>query len=342
MGQDKKQLTKLLAFVKELYDHPDNMEFAAGIQAIVAADTKDAKDARFDEIYEYCIEKNARKQAKAVYSKFPITEIVDDLSADYCRMESFKRRGDFLHFAAVLFKQIERIANYICNDESYKNAFDSIKDSPALIRYDINAPLSLYSRNANSPTVAELVFGKYLSNTKGQDKRLISTDKQYILDKIKIALYFGGYATCIFSSAEFTKYSKSIADIYQIRCEADHGVIGRSDSQEASFQAIMKEPDYYYSDFLKVLHFYIDKISEGYTRRQELFDYASKVATEEETLTGTVFSALPGALYIKCEGGKSELAPLSSYNRKLKFERDMRVRVTKRGGIIISIVLDNQ
>ena len=24
MGQDKKQLTKLLAFVKELYDHPDN------------------------------------------------------------------------------------------------------------------------------------------------------------------------------------------------------------------------------------------------------------------------------------------------------------------------------
>ena len=26
MGQDKKQLTKLLAFVKELYDHPDNGE----------------------------------------------------------------------------------------------------------------------------------------------------------------------------------------------------------------------------------------------------------------------------------------------------------------------------
>lgn len=342
MGQDKKQLTKLLAFVKDLYDHPDNKEFAAGIQAIVAADTKAAKDARFDEIYEYCIEKNARKQAKAVYSKFPITEIVDDLSADYCRMESFKRRGDFLHFAAVLFKQIERIANYICNDESYKKAFDCIKDSPALIQYDINAPMSLYSRNANSPTVAGLIFSKCPTNMQGQDKRLVSTDQQYILDKIKIALYFGGYATCIFSSSEFTKYSKLIASIYQIRCEADHGVIGRSDLQEASFQAIMKEPDFYYSEFLKVLYFYIDKISEGYTRRQELFDYASNVATQEVTLTGTVFSALAGALYIKCGGGKSELAPPSSYNRKLKFERDMRIRVTKRGGTIISIVPDNQ
>ena len=40
MGQDKKQLTKLLAFVKELYDHPDNKDFAAGIQAIVINDLK--------------------------------------------------------------------------------------------------------------------------------------------------------------------------------------------------------------------------------------------------------------------------------------------------------------
>ena len=35
MGQDKMQLTKLLAFVKELYDHPDNKKFAAGLNAIV-------------------------------------------------------------------------------------------------------------------------------------------------------------------------------------------------------------------------------------------------------------------------------------------------------------------
>ena len=44
MGQDKKQLTKLLAFVKEVYDNPDNKEFAAGIQAIVIKDLKAKND----------------------------------------------------------------------------------------------------------------------------------------------------------------------------------------------------------------------------------------------------------------------------------------------------------
>ena len=41
MGKDKKkQLTQLLSFVKELYDHPDNKDFAAGIQALVLNDIK--------------------------------------------------------------------------------------------------------------------------------------------------------------------------------------------------------------------------------------------------------------------------------------------------------------
>lgn len=33
MGQDKKQRTKLLAFVKDLYDDPDNKEFPDFINA---------------------------------------------------------------------------------------------------------------------------------------------------------------------------------------------------------------------------------------------------------------------------------------------------------------------
>ena len=121
MGQDKKQLTKLLAFVKGLYDDPDNKEFAAGIQAIVMADSKEIRDVRFEEIYEYCIQKNARAQAKAVYSKFPIKEISEKLSDDYLLMESFKRRGDFLNFSAQLFRQIEGIANFICRLEPYND-----------------------------------------------------------------------------------------------------------------------------------------------------------------------------------------------------------------------------
>ena len=69
MGQDKKQLTKLLAFVKGLYEDPDNKEFAAGIQSIVlndlrAGDRRESWTKQINEIYELCLKKNLREQAE--------------------------------------------------------------------------------------------------------------------------------------------------------------------------------------------------------------------------------------------------------------------------------------
>ena len=338
MGQDKKQLTKLLAFVKGLYDDPDNKEFAAGIQAIVMADSQKSKDSRFDEIYEYCIEKNARKQAYAVYSKFPIKEIAGKLSEDYLLMESFRRRGDFLNFSAQLFKQIEGIANYICKMDAYNHAFINLINSPAFTMYNPDTPMSIFTRNAASISVRKLVFGEYDKTKDGKDKTGINISQQYILDKIKIALYLGGYATCLFSSSEFINFAYEISNIYQIRCEADHSGNERSPKQEAAFRGIIADQDSYYSVYLKLLHFFIDKISEGYLRRQEVFDYASNLSVEE--LHGVVTSALPSALYIKCEGQQTELVPASAYNRNTFFENGMKLIVSKKGGTIVRVGLE--
>lgn len=336
MGQDKKQLTKLLKFVKELYDDPDNKEFAAGIQAIAMTYSIENRDARFDEIYEYCIEQNARKQADAVYRIFPIKEISRELADDYFLMESFKRRGDFLNFSAQLFKQIEGISNYICKMESYNSAFMNLQKTPSFILYDPDTPMSIFLRKEDSLPIFKLVFGEYQKTKDGKDKVEIPLSKQYILDKIKNALYFGGYATCLFSSSEFAKFSYDISNIYQIRCEADHRGNERSAKQEAAFQAIMKDQDRYYSEFLKLLHFFIDKIADGYSRRQEVFDYASNLPVEE--VSGIVTSALQGVLYIKCEGQNPEQVPSSAYNRNSKFENDMEIIVSKKGGTIIRII----
>lgn len=84
MGQDKKQLTKLLAFVKGLYDDPDNKEFAAGIQAIVLKDfhTGQGREIwikQISEIYELCLKKNLREQAEDLYKSFPMPEIAEEL-----------------------------------------------------------------------------------------------------------------------------------------------------------------------------------------------------------------------------------------------------------------------
>ena len=89
MGQDKKQLTKLLAFVKEVYDNPDNKEFAAGIRSLLGSgDSKSTVDSeKIDEIYEFCLEKNAKDQAEGLYDEFPFESIKDSLIEDYVIME---------------------------------------------------------------------------------------------------------------------------------------------------------------------------------------------------------------------------------------------------------------
>ena len=161
-------------------------------------------------------------------------------------------------------------------------------------------------------------------------------NRQFVLDKIKISLYFDGYATCLISSSEFSKFSYIISNIYQVRCEADHRGGERTPKQEAAFQSIMAEPDRYYSEFLKVLFFYIDKISEGYPRWQQVFDYASNLPEEE--VPAIVSSVLPGALFIRCEGEKAEPVPRSAYNRYSHFENGMEVLVVRKGGTIIRII----
>lgn len=72
MGQDKKQLKKLLTFVKDIYDNPDNKEFADGINAFVVSNLQsayshDGLSEQINEIHELCIRNILREQARDLY-----------------------------------------------------------------------------------------------------------------------------------------------------------------------------------------------------------------------------------------------------------------------------------
>ena len=69
-------------------------------------------DERLNQIYEYCIEKVARKQGEEFYSSFPIPSITSSLIDDYVRMEYFKRKDNFQDFCLALYQQIECIINF--------------------------------------------------------------------------------------------------------------------------------------------------------------------------------------------------------------------------------------
>lgn len=129
MGQDKKkQLTKLLAFVKELYDHPDNKDFAAGIQAIVLGDKDFAerlKEGSFQgdpetlqKIETYLsLDFDIDSRSLPDYSFITDVPSRERLQSDYREMLRYEfgtrsHKIDFAEFCRFAVLQIEMLTNY--------------------------------------------------------------------------------------------------------------------------------------------------------------------------------------------------------------------------------------
>ena len=72
------------------------------------------EDERINQIFEYCIEKIIRQQAKEFYADFPLQSIKDILIEDFVRMESFRRKDCFGDFCLSLYQQIECMTNRLC------------------------------------------------------------------------------------------------------------------------------------------------------------------------------------------------------------------------------------
>jgi hypothetical protein len=128
MGQDKKNLTKLLDFVKDLYDHPDNKEFVAGIRAMVMQDKEFKKEllepmASFNPDALSRIEKylsldyRIDSMEMPDYSLIKDKEIQDRLTSDFREMMRYRfgtrnHKIDFPEFCRYAALQIEMMVNY--------------------------------------------------------------------------------------------------------------------------------------------------------------------------------------------------------------------------------------
>ena len=332
-------MTKLLAFVKEVYDNPDNKEFAAGIQTLIGSrvpkSTVDSE--KIEEIYEYCMEKNARVQAEGLYDEFPFESIKDSLIEDYVIMERFRRKGDFLNFSAHLYLQIENICNAICSDKRFQEVYSRliVADIPAYVIYN-GGVQNRYSDNKNT-TINKLIFGDYEVNEKGEDKKGIALPKLGMHDKVKCSLYFAAFGACMLQSnrGEWNYNTNLIYDIYLIRCHADHRGGAITANQEKRLSVILPHQNRYYALFFSELTYFVNKITDGKEYTDALVKYAqSLVEFDEEYI---VSSVLPSALYIKKEGNQPDLVPANAYSKSGIFEKGMAVIATRKGGIITKV-----
>lgn len=284
MGQDKKQLTKLLKFIKELYDDPDNKEFAAGIQAIVlndlrAENKRETWTKQINEIYELCLKKNLREQAEDLYKDFPMTGIVENLVTLYVNMEDAHRSNDFDSFGRYLFLQIELVVGTIIKESNdFHKIYDAIRNMK---------PLTKYNRETNTSYRADFIQNSY--NKEGTKQKVVKDtvdkflfisnescgkpiDSLGAIDKCRTVLYTICYQAKV--TGWPTEDFDALSGIYNIRNHESHSGVNMTESQQYYYDRLIVNKTKNYLRFLGFLLSFIKGISENYPLSEELYRLA--------------------------------------------------------------------
>lgn len=280
MGQDKKQLTKLLAFVKDLYDNPDNKEFAAGIQAIVINDLKQKnEDNRIAEIYEYCIQQILKEQAESLYEGFLLSDIKDELVSDYVKMERAHRDNNMDDFGIRLYRQIENIVRTLSKDKTLDAVVSSMMNVPFLVTGYNNPQVQkrkkLIDNGQPVKTIADFVLipSKRASKEERLNKAL---SDQSARDMARLVIYFvcfGGMMQSGIMYEQWKNQTATYSDIYSIR----NRVHGGGDCREHDIQryeAMKSSATQSYFRLMSFLVFLVEGVKNGFPLPKDLVDFA--------------------------------------------------------------------
>ena len=176
MGQDKKNLTKLLDFVKDLYDHPDNKEFVAGIRAMVMQDKEFKKEFlesfnpdAMSRIEKYLsLDYRIDSMEMPDYSLIKDKETQDRLTSDFREMMRYRfgtrnHKIDFPEFCRYATLQIEMLVNYYF-DKHFGSDINQI--TSAVIEGNVSEKdgTSYYTPNQHLAVVSDIPL-KYKINS---------------------------------------------------------------------------------------------------------------------------------------------------------------------------------
>lgn len=269
MGQDKnKQLTKLLAFVKDLYDNPDNKEFAAGIQAIVLNDIKSTQrkeewTEQIKEIYELCLRKNLRDQAEDLYKDFPVTAIAADLASLYVKMEDARRANDFGAFGFYLFQQIELIVGKITAEKDFIDIYEGIRKLKPIKKFNYQDK-TYYRADSIQKIKGEAVIkdtvDKFLFTLPESVGKPLS--KMYAVDKCRVFMYIVLYRAEL--SSWPTEDFETLSAIYNVRNHEAHTGTTTSPLQKEYYDRLIADKTRNYLRFLGFLFMFIKGVCANY------------------------------------------------------------------------------
>lgn len=247
-------------------------------------------DERIDQIYEYCIEKVVRKQAKEFYSDFPISSIIDVLIEDFCRMEAFRRKDNFGDFCLSLYQQIECMTNSICTNSDLSTITERMWGYPAYIKTGPGITPALEVRSEGSYSVASCVFpgtNKKTGLPYAVEKSKSSLQTLYANDKIRCIVYFLGYKAAMKSSDydSYQEFTSLLSDLYQCR-NMNHRGNELTSWEKGNLDKILPYKSVYYLKFLGALTLYVEQIKEGWSNIPILKNYVQSLTSKEVKAQG--------------------------------------------------------
>lgn len=263
-------------------------------------------DERIKQIYEYCIEKIIRQQAKDFYGDFPLQSIKDILIEDFVRMESFRRKDNFGDFCLALYQQIECMTNKLCENSMLDDITSKMWGCHAYVREEKDVPISISNRVVGEYAIANLLFpgqNKKTGNLYSVEKSQITLQTQYASDKIRILVYFLGYKGMMKSSDydSYIAFTSLLSDIYQCR-NMNHRGNTQNERETASFNKIYPLKSFYYFKFMGGLAQYVDYIKKGLDYLPELKKYSDSI--DRQRVTTNPQPKILGKIELKDDGKK--------------------------------------
>jgi len=282
MAQNREHLEKLLQFLDSLVKEPGNEWFVEELSKLIIREDhyQHLPKSKIDDIYELCVEKILRKQAEEFYKDFPIKSIIPTLVEDFVRMESFKRKDDFLDFCLALYQQIECITNNLCESKVLADITKKMWNIPAFLKTEKGKECTIDNRYEPGKTIAQFIFyGKDKSgNPKYIEKSQKELKEQNATDKIRIIVYYLGFK-CMMKNTDWDSYSEItslLRDIYQCR-NMNHRGNSQSEWEIENQNRIISLKSFYYFKFHGALTQYIEFVKSGLEILNEITTYSDSI-----------------------------------------------------------------
>lgn len=285
-----------------------NTEFDAELRKrlnVASANSAILDDARIEQIYEYCIEKIIRKQAKEFYADFPIKSIVPILEEDFIRMEFFRRKDNFGDFCLSLYQQIECMTNKLCEDPILSDITSNMWGCPAYVIAEKDTPIEISNRLSGDYSIANLIFPGQNKKTGvpfSIEKPKSALQTQVAKDKMKIMVYFLGYRATMKSSDydSYREFTSLLGDIYQCR-NMNHRGNTQNEWEIAIFDRVYPLKSLYYFKFMGGLAQYVDYIKNGISFVPEIKKYSDNIGKQ---IVSTPMPKVLGKIELKDDGKK--------------------------------------